>query len=424
MAKMPMAKDIEQPVVFPDRVPVEILKKDYPDVLDALQENNIGKTDTKNTVHFCGLASATVGSSVFFLPRQTEALEYNIQIDLARLTMQVLARFGREVESRKGASRESSDNSSLIALIHELANDFRQNGIYAERVRYNSRNQGKPNWQRTLSNNLPFFSSDDAPVYSEIVTRKALDAHENPLSMIQSEVLREIMNRHSWWLGGLNSRTNELYSFKKPKGNRNQWSRVLKHYRQNLFSSRALFLVETLSDYLDKTGTESDGVFLYGVEDFQTVWEHMLRKVIPNVESGWNTRLPKPGYIRNSDGSVVMHERGMQTDIITREGANLKIVDAKYYEATGIKSVPGWSDIVKQLFYEKAVRSVDPSLNVTNCFIFPASKSRPPEFAEIRMYNQNKVEVPSLSKIECKYAETSSVMNAYSKRQKADLGIF
>lgn len=419
-----MPKDVEEPVIFPDRVPIEILKKDHPQVLDALRENNIGKIETKNTVHFCGLASVTNGPSVFFLPRQTGPSELNPQNGLAGLTMQVLARFGREVESRKGASRISSDNSSLIALIHDLAKDFSQNGIYAERVRYYSKNQGKPNWPRTLSKKLPFWSSDSALVYSDIVTRKALDAHENPLSIIQGEVLREIMTRHSWWLGGLKSRTNELYSFKKPKGNRSQWSSVLKHYRQNLFSNRALFLVEALSDYLDMTSTESDGVFLYGVEDFQSVWEHMLRKVIPNVESGWNTRLPKPGYIRNSDGSVAMPERGMQTDIITRTGTNLKIVDAKYYEATGIKSVPGWSDIVKQLFYEKAVRIVDPSLDVSNCFIFPASKSRPPEFSEIRMYNEDRTEVLSLSRIECKYVDTSDVMNAYSKRQKVDLGIF
>lgn len=415
-----MSNNQTTPIMFHDRIPVNTIQKNHPDVLDILRLKNLGKIETRETVHFCGLVSVEEGNSIFFLPRQTRAVTAESSVDQARLTMRVLARFGREVESRKGVDPASTANASMIALIYDLVNDFRQNGIYSERVRFTSRNQGKPDWPRTLTRNMPMLNSNRRPVYSEIATQRSIDAHENLLSLVQAEVLREIMSQHSWWIGGLDSRVNELHSFETPAGTRDKWSRKLKMHRQNLFSNRALFLTEALVEYLDGTASETTGGFLYGVEDFQTVWETMLRQILPDVEAGWNSRLPKPGYVRCHDGSVAMQERGMQTDIIIRTGNQLNIVDAKYYDATGIRSVPGWSDIVKQLFYERAVKSVDPSLIIKNFFVFPSSSVHLPEFSEIRLFDQEGRTIDSFAKINCKYIDTKSAMDAYVKRKKLE----
>ena len=48
----------------------------------------------------------------------------------------------------------------------------------------------------------------------------------------------------------------------------------------------------------------------------------------------------------------------MQTDIILEDEIGYTIIDAKYYSAKSANTAPGWPDIAKQFFYEKALREV------------------------------------------------------------------
>lgn len=401
---------------------VNALARSHPQVLDVLRKQGLGKTEPRGTVHYCGLVQGEDGRPVFFLPRQSDNSSAFKALNSAKLTMKAMARFGREVESRRGSVHSEGGNAMLIALVYELAEDFRQNGIYAERVRFAARNDGKPHWTRTLGKELPFLTGSGEPVFATIRTRKALDAHENPLSQIQAVVLREVFEKHAWWLGGVSSRKAELRSFPAPRSPRTQWTRILRSYRQSLYASRALFLVEALCDYIDGVGGEASGEFLYGVEDFHRVWEQMLRKVLPNVQGGWNTRLVRPGYIRASDKTVSLKD-GMETDIIVGIGDDLRIIDAKYYDATGSGSVPGWPDIVKQVYYDKALRIAAPGKKVTNCFVFPTNGLRSPEFSSAGVFLPDKTPSSGFTVIGCHYADTRQVLEAYVHRLKDDLGI-
>lgn len=401
------------PEIRVDRIPVNQLRQENPETLHLLEERGIGKIGRRETVHFCGLADAGAEGAVFFLPRHAQGNPGEM-LKTASLTMRVLARYGREVESRKGIAGSPGDNAALAALIYDLARDFRDNGIYSERERYRARNSGKPDWKRTISREMPFLTSSGIPVYPDTRTTRSLDSHEMLLAQIQAAVLSEIVEKHSWWLSGIASRAGELRSFRPPPLPRFLWPGKLRLLLPSLYARRPVFLANTMMSYLDETSGNAEGDFVCGVEDFSSVWEHMLRKVLPGVEEGWNAKLPKPGYVRAVSGEVEMLERGMQTDIVVRDGTHLTVVDAKYYEATGKGSVPGWPDIVKQLFYEMAIKAVvADGTTVSNCFAFPSGGVSSQPFETVRIYYPDQAMVGAFPEIRCRYYDIRSVMEAY-----------
>ena len=338
--------------------------------------------------------------------------------------MRALARFGREVESRKGVSQSPTDNATLAALISDLAQDFRNNGIYAERERYNARNSGKPNWKKTISREVPFLTKGNVAIFPEIRTTRTLDSHENPLALIQAAVLEEIIEMHSWWLDGVEARADELRHFRKPSVPRFLWPAKLRSLLPSLYANRSVFLAKALIDYVEETAGHAEGNFVCGVEDFSAVWEHMLRKVLPGVEDGWNTKLPKPGYVRSEDGSVEMSGSGMQTDIIVRDNNQLIVIDAKYYGATGKGSVPGWTDIVKQLYYQIALEKVvSTKTTVSNCFAFPTGPGIAQPYSSARVFISPEAPVQGFPEIECRYFDILEVLKAFSGHRELVLSM-
>jgi hypothetical protein len=410
------------PEILVDRIPVNYLQTVQPEIAALLSAHGIGKIGERETVHFCGLASAAGTGAAFFLPRHAQQNSVK-DLRVAGLTMRALARFGRDVESRKGVARGPTDNATLAALIADLAQDFRDNGIYSERSRYPSRNSGKPDWKRTISGETPFQTSSGVVVFPEIRTSKTLDSQKNPLALIQAAVLGEIVSMHAWWLEGVEARSAELRFFRKPAMPRFLWPAALRSLLPGLFATRPIFLANALIDYLEETSGHVGGNFVCGVEDFSTVWEHMLRRVLRGVEDNWNARLPKPGYVRKEDGVVEMSERGMQTDIIVRNGNHLEIIDAKYYGATGKGSVPGWPDIVKQLYYQMALEKVVTEETVSNCFAFPAGRGTAQPYSLARIYTSPEDPAPGFPEIGCRYLDIIDVLEAYSSNRKINLAV-
>jgi hypothetical protein len=402
------------PEIRVDRMPVNRLWQENPETLTLLEERGIGKTGDRKTVHFCGLADAGTEGAVFFLPRHAQGSPGEM-LKTAGLTMRVLARYGREVESRKGIVGSPGDNAALAALIYDLARDFRDNGIYSERERYGARNSGKADWKRTISRETPFLTSSGTPVYPDTRTTRSLASHETLLAQIQAAVLSEIVEKHSWWLSGIASRAGELRSFRPPPLPRFLWPGKLRLLLPLLYARRPVFLANAMISYLEKTAGNAGGKFVCGVEDFSSVWEHMLRKVLPGVEEGWNARLPKPGYVRADSGNVEM-QQGMKTDIVVRDGTHLTVVDAKYYGATGKGRVPGWPDIVKQLFYEMALKTVvSNDETVSNCFAFPSGGGSIQAYERVHIYNpdQTNTDTGAFPEIDCRYFDILHVMGKY-----------
>lgn len=396
---------------FHDRMPIAELGSINEPFIAALQQWNIGKVDSKKHIQFCGMVQLANAQTAVFLPRsmQTTTLE------TARLTMNVLSRFGRETTSRELTSDGETGNPGVLSVIKKLAEDFRTNGIFSERQYVRSRNVGKPDWKRTVSREIAFISTTGNVMYPNISTTKALDSKNNLLAQIQAAVVREIIDQHGWWLNGARSRRSELRKMNFPTQSRKLWLRLLEGLLPRLYSSRAIFLANYLIYYLKNCRPSASGSYVFGVEDFHTVWETMLRHTLIGVENGWNALLPKPVYEFSAGDKIDAPTRGMRTDIIVKLGDNYIIIDAKYYQASSANTAPSVSDIIKQLFYEKALRTVigkNPSIR--NAFLFPIADGLSGELSGVKFIKANNSVAPNFSPIECHYFEISSVMAAYA----------
>ena len=108
----------------------------------------------------------------------------------------------------------------------------------------------------------------------------------------------------------------------------------------------------------------------------------------------------------------------MQTDIILEDATSYTIVDAKYYSAKSAASAPGWPDIAKQMFYEKALHElisneVDLPVEIKSIFAFPSHSGVGP-LDRVQMRNsEGQMILGDFSQIECAYISIKQALKGY-----------
>lgn len=416
------------PVFLSDRDPVAALDRHADTVLEAMRERGIGRLDDQKTVHYCGLIHHPEKGAVVFLPREAKTGNPDVDLETASLTMRALARFGAETSKRDFEDDGEAGNPGALSVIKRLADDFRDHGLFSERIRQQTRNAGKPDWARTVKRELAMPEHKGQPVFTDIRTSRATRSIDALLAQIQAAVVREIHLAHAWWLSGTSSRRQELLSCPRPPFPRMTWARKLDALLPSLYSGRSIFLAEYLRFYLRETQKSSDGVFVFGVSDFHSVWEAMLRETLVRSphdrRRNWNSELPKPVYVLNDGRPDDPRSRGMQTDIILEGETSYTIVDAKYYAAKSAQSAPGWPDIAKQMYYEMALREVVDKAGqsasvIHNIFVFPSKKSAGPlSWAKIQRADGGSASL-AFPPIECVYVSVPEVLSSYVRNLHA-----
>lgn len=420
------------PVFFSDRDPVSHLDRHADAVVLAMRKWGIGRVDERDRVNFCGLIHHPEEGAVVFLPREAKTGDSAFDLETASLAMKALARFGAETSKRNFVNDGESGNPGVLSVIKRLSDDFRDRGLFLERIRHQTRNSGKPNWTRTVTREIAMPGHKEQPVFTDIRTSRAASSSDALLAQIQAAVIREIHSTHAWWLSFTSSRRQELLSCLRPPFPRTTWASKLDALLPSLYSARSVFLAEYLRYYLRDTRKSSDGAFVFGVGDFHTVWETMLRETIKrspyDTMRNWNSELPKPFYLHQGSLTQDPRSRGMQTDIILEHGSSFTIVDAKYYAAKNAGTAPGWPDIAKQIFYEKALREIVDNNSelpavIRNIFAFPAATNVGPlTKAEIRHTNGKPVS-SAFPPIACSYVSVRAALKHYVLRsQGIELG--
>lgn len=413
----------EPPLFFSDRDPITVLERHADRILSAMSEWGIGRIGEHKTVHFCGLIYHPEEGPVIFLPREARIGDSVIDLQTASLSMNALARFGAETSLRDFEDDGDTGNPGMLSVIKRLSNDFRDHGLYAERIRRQTRNSGKPDWRNTIKREMAMPDHNGHPVFTDIHTSRAIKSSDTLLARIQAAVLREIHLAHAWWLRGTSGRTQELRLCPNPPFPRTSWTSNLDALLPSLYSSRSIFLAKYLRFYLRETRKSSNGTLVFGVSDFHSVWETMLRETIVrspyDTRRNWNSILPKPFYILKGSNKYDPRKRGMQTDIILENETDFTIVDAKYYAAKDAETAPGWPDIAKQMFYEQAllelVASMEtPQSQVTNIFAFPGQTNDGPlASVEIRHTDGSPVST-TFKPIECVYVSMHEALIHYA----------
>lgn len=417
------------PTILIDRMQKDILKRSHPKISQIMERSKLGKLSSeKENVQFCGLVCALEEqniTSAVFLPRKAKPSGKS-DLDTAKVTMQVIAKYSRS-NAREDISGQDDSGGSWLSIIKSIADDFTEYGIYSDRHRIQGRNNGKPNWARTIVRETPFVGNNGNIVYPDFCSSKTQDNLDNFLAQIQVAVLKAISKDHGWWLTELTKDFSKLQGFRSPSTDRQFWAIKLKASLPRLFSNRAIRLTNYLLKYLERDSYNSKSPLLFGLDDFHNVWEKMLREVLENTEDGWNTKLSRPHfYSDDAAPPKTAPKKQMEMDIIVRQGSNLVIVDAKYYDATTIATSPSWPDISKQLMYEIAMKDLmgKEGFNgeIHSCFVFPDYLENSGEtFTDIRMEYSQSRQPSDLPQIKCFYMPIIEVMQAYLNNEKISL---
>lgn len=398
------------PRIFEDRHSADELKKKHWRLYDYLVRYGAISPDRKR-VQFTGLVTLGTNETYCFVPRNSLPLREASQkhaLVCAQLTMNVLKKFG--ASAQRSAIHYSEGESGIIApVISELARDYREHGIYSERLKVHGINSGKTNWPATIAKELP-YPSDNTAVYIDFRTTKPLRSEDNFLATIQSVIIAEIYDKHFWWL------KEEFGNTKRPspqrvRWHRDQWPQLLRKFMRGLYSARSIHLAKLLIEYLKAENDNPEGSFFCGLRDFHTVWEHMLAKTLAGAEPFWNTKLPKPHYITTT--GVAYEASGMRTDIVLRHTDRLIVVDAKYYAGTSTQNSPGVQDIIKQIAYKTAVQSVAAGTEVDTCFVFPKRTDEQSVFTQVEFRSSSGSPDPNFPHVDCYYLDIFDIMRKY-----------
>jgi hypothetical protein len=379
----------EQPTMpvfnfYNDRVPVEILPAAQ---RPKMYEQGLVSNEGRHLISFCGMQSTPSGINIF-LPRSCDAERHNHsdQIKIASQLMQAIERYGRETSTTVDQMDEGDGRKGLeqLSLIKSLLIDYRENGLYTKRQTLPSKNSGKPDWKRTIAQSISYVDLGNQPVFLEVISTKRRYFSDSEVSRIHASVIRQLEAKYVWLLGEvLFPFFYDLKGIPKPRGDNLYQLAILRRELSLTYSERDILLLNQLIKILEQDSGELYSGFVVGLQRFHHAWEYMLKQTLEHTVE-LNRWLPAPVYIYQNGSRKSAFERGMRVDIFLMPPKlnRLTIIDAKYYAAETVANSPGWSDLVKQFFYAKALQTIFPEHVIKNAFVFPGHSG---VFKEVKM---------------------------------------
>ncbi|APF81730.1 LlaJI family restriction endonuclease [Vibrio cholerae] len=395
-------------------------------VLEELKNNGLVAPDM-NRIHFCGVILFD-GNLAVFLPRN-----YNDSImslaSAGRYLVHALNKYYRDKNTALHAQESGSQllEGESFSLAASILDDYRTNGLYLRRVKERTINSGKVNWSRTISRSTP-YPTPNGPIYLELNSSRARYVAHCETAKIHALVLREIISRFGeLWFDRKILLDDTLMRVLNPSGSSVEMQvNYLRKELQSSYSERDILLIKNLIQYLmNKKGLEQSGI-LIGVRKFHGLWEAMLDECLVGKYIV-NSRLPVPVYQTRDGNFVHMSQKAQRTDTVLKhkKSKQFAVIDAKYYEASSPHNAPGWSDLVKQFYYQKMIAQLEsPEVQVTNHFVFPGASNSPTSLNAAYIAKRNiKVTSPDecLSEypaIFCHYQDPLELLKAYVDGEK------
>lgn len=375
-------------------------------------------------VSFCGLVSYQ-GMNYFFFPRQSDIEKIKLDPEqYTALLMQALYKFVQHSKTQVTNPEEGADETGFekLEMFEYLIKDFQQHGIFKNEEVLLRKNSGKTDWKKTINRSVSFPDSSGRPVYLDVYGKQRMSS-QSEITRIHAGILQQVYRNYGFIFTGKNKVPYSLKQYGETILSTDAQISVLKNEMRNHFADRQSLLLKTLIEYLEAyKGNESKNQII-GVTRFHVAWEHMLSKCLDNVID-INSRLPKPVFIKHDGKAIPAKKSGMRTDIVIEDKAvkKLTVLDAKYYDATTVENAPGWADLVKQFFYEKAI-SIMPEFKdyqFENVLIFPGQKS---VFDKIHMQEQNTGNYldTDFPFVKCIYLDPLDVIEKYKNSGKLEL---
>jgi hypothetical protein len=306
------------------------------------------------------------------------------------LLLETIRLFGREftqsdIRSELRVGQSSGEGSlTLASAAFFLMHDWMSNGPLRHRVRQSFRNKkGRIDWNRTVSGTLPVVSAG-RPIYVEPWVSRALEDEDWLTGRIQRWAVAKAFNEWGWMAGHALPCELAGEQDSNPVDMQRAIS-VIDHDLHRVFDDRSMRVLSRLRDYLSPVGGADeppqikDRIFLFGVPDFQKVWEQMCRAVLGDrgreQQKSAQEEMPVPRW--HIDGQEIS-SAPPRPDIVIygQNGRPLLLADAKYYKQFAEAPMDGplrvsSYDLIKQHFYHYSLATLHNTDCFENIFIVP-----------------------------------------------------
>lgn len=375
-------------------------------------------------VSFCGLVSYQ-GENYFFFPRQSDIEKIKLDSEqYTALLMQALFKFAQDSKTQVTSPEDGADETGFekLEMFKYLIHDFQQHGIFKNEEVLLRKNSGKTDWKRTINRSVSFPDSSGRPVYLDVYGKQRTSSNSE-ITRIHAGILKQVYKNYGFIFTGKNKVPYSLKQYGETSLSTDAQISVLKNEIRNHFADRQTILLKTLIEYLEAYKGNEQKNQIIGVTRFHVAWERMLSRCLDNVID-INSRLPKPVFIKPDGTAIPAKKSGMRTDIVIEDKAakKLTILDAKYYEATTVENAPGWADLVKQFFYEKAISGMHEfkDYKFENALIFPGQNK---VFKEIQMQDLGNASLAEsgFPSIQCIYIDPIELLEKYKNSGKLGL---
>ncbi|MFV8829526.1 LlaJI family restriction endonuclease [Alkalihalobacterium sp. APHAB7] len=314
------------------------------------------------------------------IPKAEKDLKENIQILLSVLIKyKNSAHLSLEEVNLLGGN--NGGNTESIITAYSLINDYINNGLLMKEMRITSEKyNGNTNWSTTINKKNPLFTGKSV-IYTETVSRKTVRDRQNLLIKLHEYCVYKSVEKYGWLLGI----PLELAKIEMPCDIRYAVN-FLQMELNSTFVERELIVIQLIKDFLSGIELINNEAKLevLATPYFYLVWEAICSQIFKNQYKKLRQTIPRLKWEIESNAAV----KPQRPDIMFLNKQKMYVLDAKYYNTD--MNLPGWHDVVKQLFYASTIfnhiksenfKPNDPIIKkqtkcikkVENAFLFPTS---------------------------------------------------
>lgn len=404
----------------------ELSRFDNSELVSELESTNILKYDSKNEKHYfqyVGLIGLRDGRILSILPKCISEDILNDKDECIQYTKNILnaiekynhKRFDNTFTYNLDIEKEEK-NFNLFALYDFLIADYLEYGLYRETKEvYEENGDSEIDWEHTLEIEMGYITKKKQPVYLNYHNITTIDNNNN---LIQ-EVHKFLLNRASSYFQEIpffmDSKPILNFYCKIDIGveNQDKIMYLIEKVLRRTFNQRKIRLLNLLLLILRKNlHSQQNGINLYGITNFHSVWEDMCKVLFDNSYLDGSKykevirELTAPQYILNKDLQGKKEGNPLIPDVVTKYKDTFFVIDAKYYNISIQSSenddeitndieindnentqldklqgfLPGTYDVLKQIIYMKSFKEREEELGIfnlkkRNLFIIPGIKS-------------------------------------------------
>ncbi|MGL5049307.1 MAG: LlaJI family restriction endonuclease [Fusobacteriaceae bacterium] len=256
---------------------------------------------------------------------------------------------------------DEKDYFSLFSLYKELMEDYIKNGLYENQKSIHELvGMGEIDWNRTVGEIQPFFSTNKKPIYMDYYSHDTEDEQENYIKFIQMELLSKATKYFDQFKTlGLNIVDLEYHFDDEVFGETSYKIYKINSELREVFMEKKIRLLHLMKEILENLEhSKTNDLSLYGTKNYEKVWERICQDVLGH-QKHWIEKIAKPRW-KDFKNNIETEVNTLLPDITILDDNIFYILDAKYYNCNfddngKLKgSKPGVGDISKQFLYQGA----------------------------------------------------------------------